>query len=166
MATILETDRLRLREFELNDAEDMWKLNEDEEVIRYTGDPPFESVDSAREFLENYPDYRHNGYGRWAVLKKGSGEFIGWCGLKLNEEGYIDIGFRFFKKEWGKGYATEAAQACLDYGFNKLGMKEIIGRAARKNIASLKVLEKLGMEFWKEDGCKGIEDSLYYKVRR
>ncbi len=166
MNKILETERLLLRELEVSDAKAMFELNSDPEVIRWTGDPPFESEAQVAEFLRNYPDYDRNGYGRWAVIVKESGEFVGWCGLKLNEQNLIDLGYRFFRKDWGKGYATESALASLGYGFLALGMDEIIGRVARENPASVRVLEKIGMTFWKEDACKGIVDSLYYKIDR
>jgi RimJ/RimL family protein N-acetyltransferase len=163
---LIETPRLLLREFVLEDAFDIYELNADPEVIRYTGDPPFETVENARDFLNNYKDYENNGFGRWAVIKKDSNTFLGRCGLKLNEQNLIDIGFRFFRREWNKGYATESAKACLEYGFMELNIKEIIGRVAMQNMASIKVLEKLAMEYWKNDSCKGIENSLYYKISK
>jgi len=163
---IAETPRLLLREFVLDDAENIWELNSDPEVIKYTGDPPFASVKMAGEFLLNYKDYKKNGFGRWAVITKASDSFIGWCGLKFNEQNLVDLGFRFFKREWNKGYATEAAQACLEHGFLELNLNEIIGRVARQNKASIKVLEKLSMDYWKNDNCKGIEDSLYYRITK
>lgn len=64
----------------------------------------------------------------------------------------------------GNGYATESAKAVIDYGFNNLGLSEVIGRASKDNIASVRVLEKLGMEFWKRDTCEGIPNSVYYKI--
>lgn len=163
---ILETKRLVLREFELNDAMSIFELNTDPEVIRYTGDPPFKSVEESREFLVNYSDYKNNGYGRWAVLLKPEMQFIGWCGFKYHEEGYTDIGFRFFKKYWNNGYATEATTSCLDYGFNKLNLTEIIGRVAKENTPSIRVLKKLNMKFWKYGECHGMENVLYYRVLR
>ena len=69
---ITETPRLILREFALDDAKSMWELNSDPEVIKYTGDPPFETIEKAREFLLNYKDYEKNGFGRWAVITKAS----------------------------------------------------------------------------------------------
>jgi RimJ/RimL family protein N-acetyltransferase len=163
---LIETPRLILREFTVDDAYKIWELNSDPEVIKYTGDPPFETVENARDFLNNYKDYENIGFGRWAVIKKDSNDFLGWCGLKLNEQILIDLGFRFFRREWNKGYATESAKACLEYGFMELNIKEIIGRVAIKNTASIKVLEKLTMEYWKNDSCKGIENSLYYKISK
>ena len=164
MKKIRETDRLLLREFTPSDAAAMFHLNEDWDVIKHTGDPPFSSEDEALAFLQNYDDYKRNNMGRWAVIVKETNQFIGWCGLKRHDDGMVDIGFRFFKKEWGKGFATEAASACLDYGFKALNIPEIIGRAARENHASIKVLEKLGMTYWKDDSCKGITDSVYFKI--
>ena len=166
MKHITETERLIIREFDVSDAKKMWELNKDEDVIRFTGDPPFDSIASAQDFLRNYSDYRSNGFGRWAVIEKSTGEFIGWCGLKLNELEVVDLGYRFFKKDWGKGYATESSRGCLAYGFGELGIEEIIGRAATENVPSWKVLEKLGMHFWKEDDCKGIHHARYYRLTR
>ncbi len=161
---ILNSNRLILREFELSDAEEIYKLNSDKEVIRYTGDIAFESVEAASEFLSNYNDYELNGYGRWAVIEKESKAFRGWCGLKYHSEGFTDIGFRFHRMYWGNGYASESAKSVLDYGFNSLCLTEIIGRASQENIASIKVLEKIGMKFWKKDVCEGIPNSVYYKL--
>jgi RimJ/RimL family protein N-acetyltransferase len=78
---VLVTERLILREFELTDAEAMFNLNSDEEVLRYTGDKQFESIEDANNFFKNYPDYEKNGFGRWALVTKGDKEVIGWCGL-------------------------------------------------------------------------------------
>ncbi len=163
---ILETNRLILQEFSALDAENLYQLNVNPEVIKYTGDPAFKSITEAEKFIANYSDYKKNGFGRWAVVLKSSDTFLGWCGLKLNSEGFIDIGFRFFEDQWGKGYATESANAVLNYGFNVLNLKEIIGRAASENKASVHVLEKLNMTFWKSDTCHGIENAGYYRINK
>ncbi|MGD9899487.1 MAG: GNAT family N-acetyltransferase [Calditrichaceae bacterium] len=163
---IIETERLFLRELRSSDAEKMYDLNSDPDVVKFTGDIPFTSIESARAFLEKYDEYKKQGYGRWAVITKDSNEFIGWCGLKYNEEKYTDIGFRFFRKEWNKGYATEAAKATLEYGFSVLKLNEIIGRASTDNKPSIRVLEKLKMSFWKLDKCDGIENSSYFRISK
>lgn len=141
---ILETERLRLREMQPTDAEFAYALNSDEEVIRYTGDEAFGSVEEARQFLENYGSYSQFGFGRWGCELKSTGELIGWCGLK-NDAGVIDLGYRFFRKEWNKGYASEAALACLNYGHQTLKMDKIIARAEGKNKPSIRVMQKIGM---------------------
>ena len=166
MKIIFESERLILREFTGNDARKMFELNSDPEVIKYTGNVPFESVQEAQAFIKNYKDYEKNGFGRWAVLEKKSKVFLGWCGLKLNEEKFIDIGFRFFKKYWNKGYATESAKACLKYGFENLNIEEIIGEADKENIASIKVLKKLGMKFWEEATLNSTDNSVFFRINK
>lgn len=163
---IAETERLILRELHPDDAEHFFELNNDPEVLKYTGDVAFESIEEAREFLKNYSHYSEHGFGRWAVVRKEDDVFLGWCGLKLNEEGYVDIGFRFFQKYWGNGYTTEASEKSLELGFNIFGLTEIIGRAANENKASFRVLEKIGMGFFKRGECLGIEDASYFKIER
>jgi len=160
MKHILETDRLVLREFEVEDSNNFYELNLNPKVIQYTGDKAFQNIRATEKFLKNYSDYKLNGFGRWAVIDKSNEDFLGWCGLKYVEKlNETDIGFRFFEKHWNKGFATESAEACLKFGFEKLNLKTVIGRAMAENFASLKVLEKLGMKYEKEfnfDEHKGL----------
>ena len=161
---ILETSRLLLREMTTDDAENAYILNSDPEVLRYTGDDPFESVEEAREFLANYESYKKYGFGRWAVILKETGEYLGWCGLKYTPElDECDIGYRFMKKFWGCGYATEAAEACLELGFGKFGMKTIVGRAMPENGASVRILEKIGLTYLENRITEGTEEVIYMK---
>lgn len=166
MQKVIETFRLYLREFDLSDAKNMFDLNNDKEVIKYTGDDHFSSELEALDFIKNYDHYKIHGFGRWAVILKKSNEFIGWSGLKLNEENNIDIGFRFYKKYWGLGFASESAKAVLEYGFNVLKLECIVGRVAPENIASVRILEKLGMKFKKQGNCHGIEDAKIYSISK
>lgn len=133
--------------------------------MRFTGDKAFKSIEESSQLILKYDHYKQHGMGRWTVVAKHNHEVLGWCGLKKHDEGFIDIGFRFFQQVWGNGYATEAAQACLDYGFNTLQLDEIIGRASQDNPRSIRVLEKLGMRFWKKAPCEGIEDSVSYRIQ-
>ena len=162
----LTTGRLILREFRTSDAGNLYLLNSDPDVIRYTGDPPFKNVSDAYSFLAQYNDYKIHGMGRWAVTLKKGDHFVGWCGLKVNEQNLIDLGYRFFQEHWGKGYATESARACLIHGFHTLKCSEITGRAVIENKASIHVLKKLGMTYWKKDTCKGCEDAAYFKITK
>lgn len=152
MKIILNTERLYLREFTIEDVQNFIDLNSNPNVIRYTGDDVIETKEKATELLTNIvlPQYKCK-LGRWAVHLKSNDEFIGWCGLKyLEEDKMIDLGYRFFEKHWGKGYATESAKAVLEYGFNTLNLSEIVAHAAIDNINSHKVLKKAGMQFEKE----------------
>lgn len=152
-----------MRNFELEDAEYMFQLNADPDVIRYTGDEPFTSVEEARSFILNYDRYTKYGYGRWTVIHAETLSYIGWCGLNYNEDiDETDLGFRLLKKTWGHGYATEAASACLNYGFSQLGLKKIIGRALIENTLSIRVLTKLGMKFEKKFEAHGSVAHQYF----
>lgn len=163
---IIETERLLLREFRIDDAEKLYLLNLDPDVIRYTGNAPFVSVEEAKMFIITYDHYRLFGLGRWALIRKEDNEFVGWCGLKYTPDlDEYDIGFRLFKSFWNKGYATEASIACIKYGFTKSGIKSIIGRAMRENIASIKVLEKSGLTYFKDFDFEG-KDGVIYKITR
>lgn len=144
---VIETPRTYLREFDTVDAKDLFDLNNDPDVMRYTGDVPFTSIDAAREFISRYDHYQQYGYGRWALITK-SNEWLGWCGLKFNPDANIvDLGFRLKKKYWGKGFAYEAGSHCLSFAFNHLQIPSIIGRAAEPNVRSIELLLKLGMKF-------------------
>ena len=149
MDIVIETDRLLVRKFTEDDAPLLYDLNLDPEVIRYTHDP-LTDVEEARKVLEEVilPQYILYDHGRWAVHLRSGLEFIGWCGLKyLTETNEVDLGYRFKKNFWGNGYATEAARACIKYGFATLNLQRIVGRALPANLASIKVLEKCGMEY-------------------
>ena len=163
---VLETPRLLLREFLLSDAEDMYALNSNWEVIQYTGDTSFESLEAAREFLRNYDPYSKTGMGRWLVIRKSDKACLGWCGLKWHEGDWIDLGYRFFQEYWNQGYATESSQYCLDYGFNELNLKEIFATVMPENIGSVRVLEKLGFQFIKEIEEELMGSSLYYGLKK
>ena len=167
MSAIIKTFRLQLREFNSSDAKDLYELNADPEVLKYTGDAPFPDIASAVHFIESYDQYARYGYGRWGMIEQESGDFIGWCGLKYHEElGYTDLGYRIKRPYWGKGYATEAAQACMKMAFEEYGLEMIVGRTAKENEGSVRVLEKLGMKFWKLEECHGIPDALIYRISK
>ena len=163
MNVIIETDRLLLRTFTKEDAPLIYKLNLDPEVTRYTLDP-VSDIEQAMTILEKtiLPQYSLYNYGRWAVHTKPGHEFIGWCGLKSRPElNEIDLGYRFMKKAWGHGYATEAAFACIKYGFEKLGLQRIVGRSLPGNLASIRVLEKCGMNYLGEEVVEGLLHKTY-----
>jgi [ribosomal protein S5]-alanine N-acetyltransferase len=161
MNVVIETDHLLLRTFTELDATLIYELNLDPDVTRFTHDP-VKDISHAKEILEKtiLPQYALYNHGRWAVHLKPNPEFLGWCGLKYRSElNEIDLGFRFKKDSWGKGFATEAAYASIKYGFEKLNLQRIVGRAEIENIGSWKVLEKCGMTYM------GIEEVDGYPVK-
>ena len=163
MNIVIETDRLLLRTFTEDDALLLYDLNLDPEVTRYTLDP-MTDIGHARKVLREVilPQYALYNHGRWAVHLKPGLEFIGWSGLKyIAERNEIDLGYRFKQDYWGKGYATESAYACLQYGFLKLKMQRIVGRALVGNVGSIKVLEKIGMHYLGEEYINGLLHKTY-----
>ena len=162
MKIIAQTERLILREFTIDDAIHFYKMNNDPEVIQYTGDNAFTSLEDAKEFLSNYNQYELNNMGRWAVCLKDTNEFLGWCGLKYHpKDNIVEVGYRFYKKHWNKGYATESAKASIDYGFKTLKLSKIYAHAHIENLNSHQVIKKCGMEFVKEFDYEGIPANLY-----
>lgn len=154
MKIFLETERLILREMLLTDAEGMYALDSDPEVHRYLGNRPVKDMAQIIEVIKFVrQQYVENGIGRWAIVDRETKEFVGWAGLKLVTEqinghiNYHDLGYRLRKKYWGQGIATECAAACLDYGFETLGLTEIYAAAHIDNIASNKILTNLGFRF-------------------
>jgi ribosomal-protein-alanine N-acetyltransferase len=148
---ILETARLRLREMVEADVHDVYLLNSSPNVMRYLGaERPLSSLDEALTLLREriFPQYQRYGVGRWAVILKDNGLFIGWCGLKYQPAANeYDLGYRFIQNYWGKGYATEAARGVLEYCRQHLIGKRIVGKALLENVGSIRVLEKIGMQF-------------------
>ena len=147
-----------------SDVEGMFELDSDPLVHRYLGNTPVKSIDESQAAIENIrQQYVERGIGRWTAIEKSSGAFIGWSGLKLNTEqefnnkiDFYDIGYRLIPRYWGKGYATESAVAALDYGFTTLNFKTIVGMAEVENLASNKILQKIGLNY--------IEDFLFEDV--
>jgi len=153
MKIFAETERLILRELLPDDAAGMFEMDSDPEVHLYLGNKPYTSIEQSKENIEFIRrQYVENGIGRWAVVEKASQNFIGWAGLKLITEpinsriNYYDLGYRFAKKYWGKGYATESAIASRDYAFNTLKLPEVIGIADINNLGSIHILEKTGLK--------------------
>ena len=153
---VLETARLALKTFSLEDALGFYELNLDPEVLRYTGDVPFRSIAEAEAFIRGYDHYDRHGFGRWSVFIRDTAEYIGFCGLNYRPElDEVDVGFRLLRRYWGNSYATEAARASILHGFETCGLSRIVARARRENLASLRVMENLGMRFEKEFFVEG-----------
>lgn len=145
----LQTDRLILRPFTEDDAPAYHALVSDLDVLRFTGETPVASIADTLAILRTRPlrDYAVHGFGRMACVHQQSGELIGFCGLKRLEMfgNEVDIGYRFVRRYWGLGLASESAEALYAQGKNELKLARIIGLVMPENSASVRVLEKLGM---------------------
>ncbi len=157
MQFYIETERLILRDILETDVDGIFELDSDPIVHKYLGEDPIKTKQKAAEIIQFIKQqYKNLGIGRFAAIEKASGDFIGWSGLKLNtgekealngRTDFYDIGYRFIPRYWRKGYATESSLATLDFGFNKLNLETIVGAAEIENIASNKVLQKIGLKF-------------------
>jgi ribosomal-protein-alanine N-acetyltransferase len=161
-----ETDRLQHRAFVADDAEVVFALNGNPKVMRYTGEPMLQSLNEARQLIADYPDFDEVGYGRWACVLKQTQTIIGFCGLKyLPDLDAVDVGYRLLPQYWGRGLATEACIASLEFGFKTLCLDQIIGLVLPDHAASIRVLEKAGMQADGRFDYDGF-DVLRYIVRR
>lgn len=145
----LSTGRLTLRPFLHEDALVLHRIYQTEGVLRYFPNPvppPLEKVE--RFVLLQEAHWEKYGYGNWGILPEGLEQIIGWVGLQyLPELDETEVGFLLDKPYWGKGCATEAARASLEFGFKNFGFEHIIALAHPENLASRRVIEKCGLVF-------------------
>jgi len=146
----IKTQRLIIVRFTENDAKAYSKIMAKPEVTRYLASgkswPKEQAEKMAKESISRWEDICEKGYGVFAVKEIESGQLIGHCGIKPLADGRLEFLYAYDTAAWGKGYATEAGHAILDYGRDNFGVKEIIGMAYPKNVGSIKVLKKLGFE--------------------
>lgn len=170
MTTILETERLILRTWSPDDAEDGFRIWSNPEVMLYVGTgQPYESVEHTRDWLNRMISHQKKyGFGYWAVVEKESQQLIGSCGMARQLDGgpLVDFGYTLARSHWGRGYATEAATACLRYAFERLRLPELVASVDSRNIASQRVLEKIGFVFQRTEQLEGGVDLWYVASRR
>jgi [ribosomal protein S5]-alanine N-acetyltransferase len=149
----LETPRLRLREFVVDDAPFVMQLLNEPSFIEFIGDKGVRSRSDAERYLTEGPisSYRRYGHGLLHVSLKNDGEPIGMCGLvKRDTLPHADIGFALLPHFWNHGYVTEAARAAMLHGQAALGLQTILGITTPGNVRSIAVLQKLGLSFVEE----------------
>ncbi|WP_337967053.1 GNAT family N-acetyltransferase [uncultured Flavobacterium sp.] len=150
----IETERLLLREIQMSDVDGIFELESNPNVHLYVGNKPITHIDQSRAYIEFiHKQYKDFGTGRWAVILKETNEFLGWSGIKFitneinNHKDFYEIGYRFIEKHWGKGYATEAGKAFVDYAFNVMKVDALYAYADAGNENSRRILEKLGLRY-------------------
>ena len=142
----LETERLHLRMFRADDLTAYTEIFSDLEVMRFLGDgKPISREEAWRHLAIILGTWRLRGYGIWAVEEKESGLLLGRVGF-IHPEGWpgLELAWSLGRPFWGKGYATEAARACLDYGFREAGMEHVISLVHPDNHRSRAVAQRLG----------------------
>ena len=132
----------------------MFELDSNPNVHIYIGKKPVTTIEQSAAYIENLQQqYKDFGTGRWAVILKETNEFLGWSGIKFitdeinNHKNFYEIGYRFIEKHWGKGYATEAGKAFIEYAFDNLKADAVYAYADAGNDNSRKILEKLGLRY-------------------
>jgi ribosomal-protein-alanine N-acetyltransferase len=160
---ILETERLLLREFVPDDIDALAAVISDPETMRFYPEPRDRA--GVESWIErNRGRYRDDGHGLWAMVLKSSGEVVGDCGLtRQTVDGVdeIEIGYHVRRDLWGRGLAPEAAAACRDYGFERLGAKQLISLIRPENLPSRRVAEKVGLSLWKEVVWRNLPHCVY-----
>jgi RimJ/RimL family protein N-acetyltransferase len=145
---VLKTPRLVIRQFTADDADNLFNLNSDPEVMRYLGRP------ASREVLQDEIIPFHLGVyqrfdrlGTWAAESADTGEFLGWFHFRAEDSDItnIDLGYRLRRAAWNKGYATEGSAALINMGFTDLGVQRVFAHLMTANVASRRVLEKCGL---------------------
>jgi len=164
---ILETARLRLREFVPEDADALSLVLSDAETMRYY--PTIFDRAGVEEWIaRNRRRYTANGHGLWAMILKPTGELIGDCGVTVQPVDGIDeleIGYHLHRGHWGHGYATEAAQACRDWVFANRNAGYAVSLIRPENLPSRRVAERNGMALWKEIEWRGLPHCVYRIAR-
>ena len=163
MGTILETERLVLREFVPSDADSLARVLSDSETMKYYPAPIDQN--GIQHWIErNLRRYAEDGVGLWAIALKSSGEMIGDCGIirqHVEGEHLYEIGYHLRRDHWGQGLATEAAIACREWGFANLKTDRLISLIRPENVPSRRVAERNGMTIWKEVDWRGQRHYVY-----
>ena len=163
MQIVLETPRLMLREFAPEDADALAQVISDPETMRYYPEP-FDLPGVEDWIIRNRRRYETDGHGLWAMDLKSTGQMIGDCGITLQEvdgQALPEIGYHLRRDLWGQGLATEAAKACRDYGFVKLGAGFLISLIRPENVPSCRVAQRNGMKIWKQTVRQGLRHYVY-----
>ena len=167
MSFVLETARLRLREFAESDVDSLLAVLGDPIAMQYYP-APLDREGVAAWIAQNRARYQRDGYSLWAMLLKNTGDLIGDCGCILQDvEGtnHIEVGYHVRRDLWGKGYATEAAKACMEHAFKILGASRVISMIRPENSQSRRVAEKNGMTCEKVVFWHGYDHCIYAKQK-
>jgi [ribosomal protein S5]-alanine N-acetyltransferase len=146
----VETGRLRLRPMEPGDARALFEIYRDPQTAKYWNKPDRSVADSQLRIAAMLGHWERYGFGDWALTDKRTGAMIGFCGLHhIERMAEVNLGFLLRRDFWGRGLATEASLAALDFGFEKAGVPAVVGTVAPGNAAAIRVLEACGMSLWK-----------------
>jgi ribosomal-protein-alanine N-acetyltransferase len=166
-STVLETDRLFLREMDPTDVDAIFEFLGDAETMRYYPSP--KTWEETLGWIEwSRRSYAEHGFGLWASILKETGELVGDCGLTLqqvDDERFVEVGYHLNKAYWHRGLATEAAVACRNHAFDVVGVDRLIALVRPENTPSCGVAERLGLRVWRETQRAGPRHLVYSMTR-
>jgi RimJ/RimL family protein N-acetyltransferase len=167
MKIVIETPRLILREFVPADADALAAVLSDPETMRFYPEP-LDRAGVDDWIARNIRRYHADRYGLWALELKANGAMIGDCGITLQNvdgESLPEIGYHLRRDQWGKGFASEAARACSQFGFSQLKAEFLISLIRPENLRSRQVAERNGMQVWKRITRVGLIHDVYRVTR-
>jgi [ribosomal protein S5]-alanine N-acetyltransferase len=160
----IETQRLILREFQKEDLQELAPILADPLVMKFSPNG-IHSLSQTKARIEGFITcYKEFGFGKWATLFKESNELIGYCGIavdRIDDRDEKELGYRLDSRFWGKGLATEAASLALQYGFQQFNLPYVLGIVERENVASARVLQKIGMRYERTTVFHEVEMNVY-----
>jgi ribosomal-protein-alanine N-acetyltransferase len=164
----LKTPHLNLVPIQPEDVAALHRVYQTEGVLRYFPNtvppPPLEKMERFVAFQQKH--WEKYGYGNWGIRPEGEKDLVGWAGLQfLPELGETEVGFLLDKPFWGKGYATEAARASIQLGFERFDLPHIIALVHPENLASRRVIEKCGLNYIETIHLWGVNLRRYIMVR-
>jgi len=163
---IVETERLILREFSLNDFDALFKIYSNPDIMKFYPDPY--SKDKMNELISRYIEhYKSFGHSLWAMILKSENTLIGDCGIIrqiINDEPENEIGYHLHSNYWHQGYATEAAMACKNLGFKQFKYKKLISLIRPVNIPSINLAKRIGFKLLKEEFIFNYNHLVYGKI--
>jgi [ribosomal protein S5]-alanine N-acetyltransferase len=162
----IETNRLILEPLTVADVDNLFALDSDANVVKYLARPPANDKEFVRQLIDKKIDYnrRHAGLGYWTLIEKKSNSFVGQFSLahiEFDEKKEIEIGFRFLPYFWGRGFATEMGKEVLRHGFDHVKLERIVGLTHPHNLASQKVLDKIGLKYTRDDFYYGTQVMVF-----
>jgi RimJ/RimL family protein N-acetyltransferase len=168
MTILFETERTIVREFKREDFDDFATIFTDFDVMRYVeNNQPMTPLEARRYFDKTLSSYRQNGFGCWAVYAKADNGLIGCTGLEYLPDSWdVELIYILKKSNWGKGVASEISTATLRYAFDCCGLLELCATIDPNNKPSIRIAEKLGMEFVRSDVDEYRLPIVIYRIRR
>jgi RimJ/RimL family protein N-acetyltransferase len=172
MKIICQTERLRLREYTVNDTRLLLKTFNEPDFIKFVGDKHIRSHNDALKRLQEveFQCYQRDGFGSWLLELKSSGKAIGSCGVFRRETGAdVELGYALCSEFYGQGFGQEAAQAVVSWVKKHLDCDKIIATTSLDHLASIRLLQKIGFVFQKNtaiEGYDGLSKLFHYSIQK